>query len=478
MATTVFPAMYIRPEQQQQPNIVGQLGQMMALRQQAQLNPIQLQSAQLQLQQEQMNVGSQNALMQAYTQAGGDPDQTLRLAAQTGKVLPKDMLAFQQQQLAYKTGLANLTKTQLETMQSQNGELRDAIDPIFQLPQEQQVPAANRLLAQLHGMNPAQMQLQYGLTPQQLSQLPPGAIQSVDQLKFFEATLAGHEKATEEQLKAAQAEKTTAEIPGARAESQIKQAHQFAYQIWQQDPKNAGKTIDEYESELKAHTAGAEAAARYPYEQKLAFLNKSLAMQNMLAEHAVNSVNDAFINPQHGYSQTLATANAVKANVAAAKNGDELAASLTPLMTALGVTSYAGTHRINQNEINAAGPMAGSIFREINARLDKALQGGIQPDTAEETSKLMDRLLDSKYELAVAGASVAARNGNVQPSQISVMDKKGNITTLDQAQKEVVGSQQVQVSIPRAEQPPLTGTIRRDQIKKFKHDNPTAIVQE
>lgn len=478
MATTVFPAMYIRPEQQQQPNMIGQLGQMLALRQAVQIQPLQLQTAQLQLQQEQMNVNSQNALMQAYTQAGGDPDQTLKLASQTGKVLPKDMLAFQQQQMAYKTGLANLTEKQLTTMQSQNGELRDAINPIFQLPDEQQVPAANRLLMQLHSMNPADRQLQYGLTDQQLAQIPPGAITNINQLKFFEATLAGHEKATEEQLKAATAEKTIAEIPGARAEAQMKQAHQFAYQTWAQQPGNEGKTIDEYESELKAHTAGAEAAARYPYEQKLAFLNKSLAMQNMLAEHAVNSINDAFISPQHGFSQTLATANAVKGNIAAAKDGDELAASLTPLMTALGVTSYAGTHRINQNEINAAGPQVGSLFREINTRLEKVAGGALDPDTARETGALMDRLLDSKYGLAVGAASVAARNGGVDPSQISVMDRSGNLTTLDKAQKDMRGAQLVSVSIPRAEQPPLHGTIRRDQIEKVKREHPNWKISE
>lgn len=156
-------------------------------------------------------------------------------------------------------------------------------------------------------------------------------------------------------------------------------------------------------------------------------------MGNVLAEHALNGITSAFTDPQHGYSQTLAQLSAVKDNVASAQNGDQLAASLAPLMTALGVTSFAGTHRINENEINAAGPGVGSVLRQIDSRLSKWGSGKLAEGTATEMNQLMDSLLTAKYNTVVQSARVAAANGGVDPSRVTVMDKGGNLIRLSDA---------------------------------------------
>jgi len=74
----------------------------------------------------------------------------------------------------------------------------------------------------------------------------------------------------------------------------------------------------------------------------------------------LDKLGQMFADPQHGYVQFLARPKATKNSIASAKKGDELASSLVPLMTALGVTSFAGVHRINQTEVEAAGPQVGS----------------------------------------------------------------------------------------------------------------------
>lgn len=82
MATNVFPALDIRPQQQQQPDILGQMGRMMALRQQLQLNPIQLQIAQQQqqtgalaLEEQRLKLQSQKAIMDAISAEYGSQSQ-------------------------------------------------------------------------------------------------------------------------------------------------------------------------------------------------------------------------------------------------------------------------------------------------------------------------------------------------------------------------------------------------------------------
>jgi hypothetical protein len=68
---------------------------------------LQQQSAQLGLQQQQLKMQSQKAMVNAFAQ-GGTPDQIYQRAIASGQVLPEDAIAFQQHQMKYQTDAAAL----------------------------------------------------------------------------------------------------------------------------------------------------------------------------------------------------------------------------------------------------------------------------------------------------------------------------------------------------------------------------------
>ena len=319
-------------------------------------------------------------------------------------------------------------------MDTQGYNLRQLIDPIVNADPADQ-PALYAQVKQKVLADPERA-IKYGITDD--SKFPD--YQSPQQIALYDAALTGHQAAIADAQKQAETAKATqeaakakAEIPGATAEAQLKQAQQQAYTQWAALPQNQNKNYNDFLGEQAAVKAGAEAKARLPYEMSLAAYNRQSAMGNVLAEHALNGITSAFTDPQHGYSTTLAQLNAVKDNVTSAQNGDQLAASLAPMMTALGVTSFAGTHRINQNEINAAGPQVGSVLRQIDARLSKLGSCKLAANTATEMNGLMDSLLDAKYNAVLQSARVAAANGGVDPSRVTVMDKSGNLVRLSDA---------------------------------------------
>jgi hypothetical protein len=106
---------------------------------------------------------------------------------------------------------------------------------------------------------------------------------------------------------------------------------------------------------------------------------------------------------------------------------------MEPLMLALGVTSFAGIHRINETEVNAAGPGAGSLYRKLNTIIDKAGSGAVPEDTLKEASAIVDGLIDAKHASIINGANMVAANGGLDPKKTMVMDRSGVITTLDKA---------------------------------------------
>lgn len=355
MATTTFPALDIRPMQSQQQQIdpLGQMAKMMALR-----------SSMLEYQQQQMGMQSQQALMQAYQQANGDPDQTVKYAVQSGKVLPGQLLQFQQASMKYRQDLAGLTKDQLQTMQTQHAELRNAIDPIMQLPPEQQVPAANKFLGQLGAMNPQQRQLQYGLTDQQLSQLPPGGITSIDQLKTFEATLSGSEKAIDTQLKQAQTaetqQKTLTEIakrPEETWKAYEAQDQQVRYFNWLKD--NPGGTLPQFLAQDTAVKTAAETTAReqaaFPYQAKLAAIRQNIEMEFWNQKDVRTQIESKYLQP---YETKMASIQELNSAVDQAQAGN-VAAARGVVLKLIGVANPDGTKKYSTKEAQQFMDMGG-----------------------------------------------------------------------------------------------------------------------
>jgi hypothetical protein len=100
-------------------------------------------------------------------------------------------------------------------------------------------------------------------------------------------------------------------------------------------------------------------------------------------------------------------------------------------MTVLGVNSYAGVHRIMPAEYENAGPAMGSAYRRLNALLDKAGSGSVPKETLQETSDLIDSLIQPKFDATLAGSQLIARNAGLDPKHTVVFSKDGQAATLD-----------------------------------------------
>src|SRR6185369_4934413 len=108
MGSYGLPALHVNPPEQ--PDLLGNLGKIMQLRnmqQQGQIGQQQLEAGQLENQQRQMDIDSQKAFIKAYQESGGDPQATAQLAAKYG-AKPQALVAWQQSQVALQKELTGL----------------------------------------------------------------------------------------------------------------------------------------------------------------------------------------------------------------------------------------------------------------------------------------------------------------------------------------------------------------------------------
>jgi hypothetical protein len=176
---------------------------------------------------------------------------------------------------------------------------------------------------------------------------------------------------------------------------------------------------------------------RYVQQQEnfRAAQGRQASQSNQLQKNGLEQLDKMFTDPQHGYTQFLAQADATKNSIAQAKDGSELASSLVPLMTVLGVNSFAGVHRVSPSEVAATGPHVGSLYRQLNTILDKVGSGEMNPDTVRETGQIIDGLIAAKHQSLVQGAQLVAKNNGLDPTKTTVMSRDGNIDTLDNVTK-------------------------------------------
>ena len=98
-----------------------------------------------------------------------------------------------------------------------------------------------------------------------------------------------------------------------------------------------------------------------------------------LATKADNDMNDVF-----------SKANTIKTSIQAAKDGNELAASIAPLQTTLFITTSEGVKRINETELKGVSG-AGSLVQELNGWFSKKASGDpIPPKIKDDMVQLMD----------------------------------------------------------------------------------------
>jgi hypothetical protein len=211
------------------------------------------------------------------------------------------------------------------------------------------------------------------------------------------------------------------------------------------------KDIDPSEiNGLKAEAQNAKTTRDLEKVQDRALALQQAGVNKKLTEANTKAVKDASLDaanskaanedmfkiwsdPQHGFAQFGAQANAWKSDIALSKNGNQLASNLEPVMAALGVSSFAGVHRINPTEVQNAGPEVGSLYRRFNALLDKTGKGQLPTDTLNEAGGLIDALVNARYTSAVRATQLIAGNYKVDPNSLMVTDMDGNPVSLGDA---------------------------------------------
>ena len=173
-----------------------------------------------------------------------------------------------------------------------------------------------------------------------------------------------------------------------------------------QDYQNLVKS----ETVVAGQKSAAEAAGRAPEQAANRAAGMQTEMQKTGAGLATKA--DADLN------DVVSKANNIKTSIQAARDGNELAASIAPLQTTLFVTTSEGVKRINETELKGVAG-AGNLVQEINGFFSKKLSGDPVPDKIKsDMAQLMDLYSKSaaqKYQRTLN--SINQRHGtNFQPS--------------------------------------------------------------
>ena len=413
MATAGFPALQIRPPESPLQEVGGAL-QIKNAMQQQQIGEIQLEEARQQQ-------TSQSILMQKFAANNGDLNKTYADAAATGQVTPSMLLNFRTQSIAAQTAAANLTDKQLENLTKTHDLATNALEAVKQVPMEQRPQAIKDQLGSL-----SQQGVDISKIVPALTSLPDFSDKSLNQA---ETSLKGSQWLAQNE----EAQRKQRQAPSDADVIQQRQATLAETEAKTIQAANEGSLALERQRQL-----GKVTDADVYKEQQANFraqIQRQTTFANELQKGGLSNLDKMFSDPQHGYTQFLSQAQSTKNTIMQSKNGSELASSLEPLMMALGVTSFAGVHRINQTEVNAAGPEVGSLYRRLDSIVSKAGSGSVPEDTLKEAGAIVDGLIDAKYHGLVNGANMVAANAGLDPKKTVVMDRSGVITTLDKAQE-------------------------------------------
>lgn len=447
MGSIPLPALDIRPPQQQPgplQNYIA-LSNLLGARQQREIQQQQLIGAQQANQLQALQLKDANTLRQLSLQfvtrdkdgtpTGFDSEGFVNAAAQAN-VSPQTLMGLQNSMVDFKSKMLRLTKDQLATQDALNKGYYERLEGLRALTDPTQ-----RQFAYQGALNWAK---QNGADTSGFPQQAPDN----DALSAYETNLGMHAQAIQD----------------------AKDVQSTATSKAQQDEAEANTAkVQKETSQLGQITPAIE------YEQAQENYRAALARQatfaNQLQKDGMDKLNQMWADPQHGYAQFIAQANSTKNAVAQSQNGNQLASSLAPLMTALGVTSFAGVHRINQTDVNQAGANVGSVYRRINSLLDKASQGRLNPDTAKEMNSLIDDLVSAKHSAVLNATQMVSRNYGLNPDTTMVMNPDGGMDTLTNALKT---NRQAAPNLP----PVQSGFTRIKASDGSLHDVPTGNLAE
>lgn len=125
------------------------------------------------------------------------------------------------------------------------------------------------------------------------------------------------------------------------------------------------------------------------------------------------------------FSATAKSMASTQANIDRAQSGDQLASSMAPLFMALGVTTSEDVRRINQNEIDRAGPLVGSYIRRVQGALAKAGTGTLPAETLREMKDMARSLQDIAYQQYIGVQLLNQKNNNLSGDTTFVLSSDG-----------------------------------------------------
>jgi hypothetical protein len=398
-------------QQLQQAQLAGEQQQQ---KQSSQLFPGQLQQQQLQTQQAQNKVASQQAIMKAWSdpdfakqitgsqqqgqsanRPGFDPNAMMStlMSGKYGKVLPEDaqgivsgFLDRSVKASEYAKNNSQAASDQLGTYQKSLGQVTDKLSSILSMPAAQALPAFEAYKQEL-AKNP-------------IPGMPQGDLQmlqssTLDKLPAFinmgkvESNIAGyHKDEADAQLAQTNAQKSKMELPGG-AMNPVTQHIQE-----ETDPRVIAAHAQQAAQSQEAVQKGLYG------DSPLASVPPALAPAATAAATKLGTDYASF----SGQIQNL------KAQLSAAKTGDQVASAFAPIATALGSNAFYGTHRLAPSEVDALGPGLGSVGRELNTWFDKHATGTLAPDSVKEFNALVDRLTDAKSTSYKQGLEVVNKN--------------------------------------------------------------------
>lgn len=406
-----FPALMIRPPESAVQEVGGAL-QIKNEIQKSQLGEIQLEEAKL-------NRDSQQTLMESFARNNGDLNQTYADAAKSGKVTPKMLLDFRTSSIAQQTAMANLSEKQLENLGKTHDLAANALEAVKQVPEAERQVAIQRQLKSLSDQG-----VDISKIVPALQGMPDYSDKSLNQVETSfkgEQWLLNNEKAEREKEQAPS-------TPEVIEERRAKLAETIA-----QTNKAVADTSEALEKTRQMGKITDLETYKQQQENYRAALSRQSTFANALQKNGLEQLDKMFSDPQHGYVQFLGQANNTLSGIMQARNGSELAASLEATMLALGLSSFAGIHRVSPTEAAAAGPQVGSAARKLNALLDKVGTGSVPEDTLKEAESLVQGMIDSRHNATIAGANMVVANAGLDPKKTMVMDRSGVITTLDKA---------------------------------------------
>lgn len=403
----------------------------------------QNQGQELQNQRAQLEFGDEAKMRAAWQQSNGDPDQFINGMMKHG-VSPKTVIGIQNALTEHQQKLATLDKDKLANSAAQGDATRGQIMSIVQSPPDQK-----------QAMWQSAIQ-----NAEQQGKLKPGAMTKTYPGDEVATSFANHFALGSVLAKEAIENKSAegSQLRGQAAQQQANLATQEAptktaeMQARTQLTQNQNSQLGQVTPALKF---------QQQQENYRATLARQASMANELQKQGINNLQ----KQSDTYSQFLSTANSLKQSLAAAQNGNEMAAAVAPLQGTLFVTTAEGVKRINNTELQGV-EGAGSLVQKINGALGKQTgKGPLSDALKQDMSKLVDLYQQSKYAVYKNQAGYTQRLHGLNPATTPILDPNGNIAGAPiQNQAGMAGNAAVKMKAPNGQIKPVPA----DQVEHYK----------